>query len=231
LIAIWGLGFPDRPYAIRDIGFERLLDFLQHDSEYGGCAIMLGVPAYFRRLAIDTNPDPYLHDLIRRADVVMPWNPQRYTPHLQNETQRYATNVSDDLAWCAVNGIEYAACVYPGFTWYNLSRLKFGGHHPTNQIPRQKGRFYWGQIEGAAAAGAEMLYVAMFDEVDEGTAIMKVAAQPPVADAPALFVGLEPGVPSDHFLWLTGEAGRLIRGEMASSPDHYLRLDPATRDR
>ena len=230
LVAIWGLGFPDRPYNIRHIGFEKLLDFLKNDPEYGGCSIMLGVPAYFRRLAVDTNPDPYLHDIMRMADVIMPWNPQRYTPLLHNEMQRYETNVLDDISWCDANGLDYAACVYPGFTWYNLSRLKFGGVHPLNQIPRQKGRFYWGLIEAAARGGAEMLYVAMFDEVDEGTAIFKCATHPPTPGSPSRFVGFEEGVPNDHYLWLTGKGGQLIRGEIPSEPELYLKLDPDTRN-
>jgi hypothetical protein len=31
LVTIWGIGFPDRPYNIRNIGLERLLDFLKND--------------------------------------------------------------------------------------------------------------------------------------------------------------------------------------------------------
>ena len=36
-----------------------------------------------------------------------------------------------------------------------------------DDIPRCGGRFFWSQIVAAKRAGAEMLYVAMFDEVDE----------------------------------------------------------------
>lgn len=41
LVAIWGLGFPDRPYDIRQIGVDRLMSFLKDDPQYGGCSIML----------------------------------------------------------------------------------------------------------------------------------------------------------------------------------------------
>ena len=53
-----------------------------------------------------------------------------------------------------------------------------------------------------AGDGATMAYVAMFDEVDEGTAICKCAPQPPAG-----FVGLE-GLPSDHYLRLPASAQR-----------------------
>ena len=51
----------------------------------------------------------------------------------------------------------------------------------------------------------------MFDEMNEGTAILKCTADPPVG--PSKFVDME-GMPSDHYLWLTGQGGRLLRGEI-----------------
>ena len=74
-----------------------------------------------------------------------------------------------------------------------------------DDIPRCGGRFFWSQIVAAKRAGAEMLYVAMFDEVDEGTAIFKCTNDPPTANG-AKFVTYE-GLPSDHYLRLTGLAG------------------------
>ena len=38
-----------------------------------------------------------------------------------------------------------------------------------NSIPRLKGQFLWSQIVANKKAGADMLYIAMFDEVDEAT--------------------------------------------------------------
>ena len=61
-------------------------------------------------------------------------------------------------------------------------------------------------------AGAEMIYVAMFDEVDEGTAIFKCTGDHPVSDI-AKFIDMD-GQPSDHYLWLTGEAARKLRKEI-----------------
>ena len=58
LVVIWGLGFPDRGYNIQNIGIDKVIDFLKHDPDYGGCSVMPGVPTYFRDLNADTNPDP-----------------------------------------------------------------------------------------------------------------------------------------------------------------------------
>ena len=51
----------------------------------------------------------------------------------------------------------------------------------------------------------------MFDEVDEATAIFKCAQNPPSSDD-AKFVGYE-GLPSDFYLKVTGQAGKLLRDE------------------
>ena len=53
----------------------------------------------------------------------------------------------------------------------------------------------------------------MFDEVDEGTAIYKVANVTPVG---RYFVTYE-GLPSDYYLRLTGAATRMIRGDVPLS--------------
>ncbi|MEM1305646.1 MAG: glycoside hydrolase family 71/99-like protein, partial [Planctomycetota bacterium] len=198
LVAIWGLGFPDRPYDIRDIGLQELIDFFKNDPEYGRCSIMLGVPTYFRELRTDCKPDPYLHEIIEQADVVMPWMVQRFTSLLHNELRRYGDHITSDIAWLKSRDVDYAPCVYPGFSWFNLSRQQFGGSHPLDQNPRQRGAFYWGLMSEALESGAEMIYVAMFDEVDEGTAIFKCTNNPPRDQPPSRFLDYE-GLPSDHY--------------------------------
>ncbi|MDR0395032.1 MAG: xylosidase [Tannerella sp.] len=212
LVAIWGVGFPDRPYNIRNIGIERFIDFLQHDPEYGGCSVMLGVPTFWRDLNADCLPDPYLHEIIRKADIVLPWMVQRFTPLLHNDMDRYRDVIIEDIKWCKQNGVSYVPCATPGFSWHNLSRFEFPDDvKPVGSIPRQGGRFYWQQLSTAIRAGAEMIYVAMFDEVNEGTAIFKCSDNPPVSEV-AKFVDMD-GMPSDHYLWLTGEAARMLRRE------------------
>jgi len=61
--------------------------------------------------------------------------------------------------------------------------------------------------------GIRTVFVGMFDEVDEGTAIYKVANDTPVGK---YFVTYE-GMPPDWYLKLTGAATQMIRGEMPLS--------------
>jgi len=56
-----------------------------------------------------------------------------------------------------------------------------------------------------------MIYVAMFDEIDEGTAIFKCATKVPVGKS--TFVPIEEGVKSDHYLKLVGKAAKTLRKE------------------
>ena len=61
-----------------------------------------------------------------------------------------------------------------------------------------------------------MIYVAMFDEIDEGTAIFKCDPNPPVGNSPFLKYYDEQGnsLPSDHYLWITGQGERMLRQEI-----------------
>ena len=85
-----------------------------------------------------------------------------------------------------------------------------------DQIPRRKGRFYWTQWLAMKKTGASMIYVAMFDEVDEATAIFKCTNDVPTIDGG--FVTTE-DLPSDFYLKLTGSAAKLLRGEIPATDE------------
>jgi hypothetical protein len=204
---VWGLGFNDgRRYSL-DEG-RRLVEFLKTDPMFGGCTVILGVPTYWRTLDRDAVADPALLELISRADIVSPWTVGRYAT-LEQAAKHADERLAPDLAWCRERDVEYMPVVFPGFQWF--------ASHPdaaeSKAIPRQHGRFLWEQVVGAKRAGASMLYVAMFDEVDEGTAIFKCTNNPPGKG----FATFE-GDPPDHYLRLVGRAGRLLRGEAVEGP-------------
>lgn len=205
LVALWGVGFNDhRRYTLAECR-QLVVWFKQM-----GCSVMIGVPTYWRELKNDALADPMLHEVVRLADVVSPWTVGRYrTPE---EVRRHEEELlKPDLAWCAKAGVDYLPVVFPGFSWHNMN----GG--PLDQIPRRKGGFLWSQFLSAKRAGAQMVYVAMFDEVDEGTAIFKCDNNVP-ADERSRFVTYE-GLPSDFYLRLTGAGGKLMRGEIPLSED------------
>jgi hypothetical protein len=111
----------------------------------------------------------------------------------------------DDRRECAEHGVLWMPVVYPGFSWDNLTQQPPG----SSEIPRRQGMFLWEQFHRLATMGVGTVYVAMFDEVDEGTAVFKVSSTPPTQ---VHFVGYE-GLPSDWYLRLVGEGARMLRGE------------------
>ncbi|MBI3866446.1 MAG: xylosidase [Planctomycetia bacterium] len=209
LVAVWGIGFNDgRRYTLAECG--RLIDFLKNDPQYGGFSVMIAVPTGWRTLDADSVKDSELDRVIRRADVVSPWTVGRYST-LEGAETHAQRRWKPDLDLCRERGQDYLPVVFPGFSWHNLNP-KF----PLDQIPRQRGKFLWKQFTHAKQAGATMIYVAMFDEMDEGTAIFKCTGEVPVGAN--RFVTWE-GLPSDHYLWLTGRGAALLRGEIPVSPD------------
>jgi hypothetical protein len=206
VVAVWGFGFNDgRKYTLEE-GLD-LVAFLKSPAG-GECTVMLGVPTYWRTLERDAVRDKTLHDLIKKADVVSPWTVGRFGS--ATDAIRYAEKTeTPDIAWCRENGKEYLPVVFPGFSWHNMNAKS-----PTNQIPRKGGEFLWSQFAAAKKAGAKMVYQAMFDEVDEGTAIYKCTNDVPVGAS--TFLTYE-GLPSDHYLKVVGAATRMIRGDIPVS--------------
>jgi hypothetical protein len=212
LVALWGLGFNDRPPSLPE--WKGLVRFFKDK----GCAVMLGVPCYWRTLDRDAIPDAKLHEIIAMADIVSPWAVGRFgTP--QDAAARVEKLLKPDIAWCRERGLDYLPVAFPGFSWHNLQKSR-KQEAKFDQIPRLGGRFLWSQAIAAKEAGAKSVYIAMFDEVDEGTAIFKTSQNPPVG--PVRFLA-EPGLGSDHYLWLAGEIGRMLRGERIPRPDLPVR--------
>jgi hypothetical protein len=231
LLGIWGLGFAGRPITPRDA--EAFFDALtQASMQSGGVTILGGVPSYWRTRERDASSDPGWDHLWRRLGVISPWSVGRFSDDDTADAYRRAVLEPDQKA-ARVLGVDYMPVIFPGFSWANLMRVR---HQPDkalfNQIPRRCGRFYWRQVYNALTAGASMLYGAMFDEVDEGTAMFKVqrnAAESPVEGIPpgTAFVALDADgcqLPSDWYLRLTGAATAALHDGIRPLPDLPLRL-------
>jgi len=203
LLAIWGVGFNDgRKYLISDV--QAMVTKIKGPEK--NVSIMLGVPYGWRTLNRDTENNSLLHTLIKQCDVIMPWAVGRYN---SSSYEINATVLSPDMEWCKTNNITYIPLVFPGFSWGNLKN----DITIYNQIPRDKGDFFWKQVAGAKMSGAKSLYIAMFDEIDEGTAIFKCAKEGNLPlNGTGKFVGIEEDLGSDYYLWLAGKATDWFHG-------------------
>jgi hypothetical protein len=202
LLAIWGFGFTDRPATPSQAA--ELIDFFKnHPDPRYRVTLLGGVPAGWRTLTRDSQEDAAWARVYRSFDVISPWTVGRFRDE-EGVDRFYREQVVPDLTEARAVGIEYLPVVFPGFSWRNMNR-----DAELNQIPRRGGRFFWRQVEQAIGAGATMLYGAMFDEVDEGTAMFKLASTATDAPAGASIVTLDAdgeALPSDWYLQLSREA-------------------------
>ena len=210
LLAIWGLGVHDRiadpPHA------NAILDWFQYEAEEKyRVTLMGGVPTGWRDLSRDSKMHDDWMSVYRRFDVLSPWTVGRM---INERTVDYfrETYIEPDMVECQESGIDYMPVVFPGFSAKNLMGRALNG------IPRNGGTFLWQQMHNAIDAGNRMIYIAMFDELDEGTAIYKVVATqdglPTEGDLLALDADVPSGydaVPNDWYLRLAGRASHHLK--------------------
>ncbi|SRR6266568_4781654 len=201
VLMIWGF-FSDR---FSTNLANQIIDFFKTNATYG--VTLVGGGEWWWRS--DTTPG--WADVFRRFDVYSPWNVGNYSVDGLNNKYASTAYWSDDLSEAANAGMLYLPVIYPGFSWDNLQQEPPG----TSKISRLGGDFLWRQFYDAANLGLDMAYVAMFDEVDEGTAIFKVSNTPPTQ---AYFVTYE-GMPADWYMRLAAEGTKVLTGERPNTPN------------
>ena len=154
VVFIWGMPLPDRDISTGTA--NAVVDFFKNDPKYGNNYVIGGVPGNWRKL------DEPWQEHLKKYDAVLSWMSQSY---------------AEDIADFQKMGLTYYAHVKPGFSWANLKHLPTGD--TTTFMPREGGRYYWNSLSKAAKAGVDRLFVGMFDEYDESTAIMPMSDDPP----------------------------------------------------
>jgi hypothetical protein len=90
----------------------------------------------------------------------------------------------------------------------------------------------WRQAYNAKTAGATFVKIAMFDEVNEGTAIFKAVSLRKDAPEPGYWLTLDADgyrLPSDWYLRIADEISQMFRGQIKSVPDLPLVPDRAAQ--
>lgn len=199
VVGIWGFGFNE---ANKAWPAEVCLDVVNWFKAQG-CYVMGGVPTHWRRGVEDSRPG-YL-EVYRALDMLSPWMVGRIGSVAEADNF-YANVNTPDQAECDAHGIDYQPCVLPG----DLQ----SGH-------RAHGDFMWRQFYNMKRIGVQGIYVSMFDEYNEGNQIAKTAENSSQVPAGSGIRPLdEDGTPcsSDYYLRLTGDGGRLLRGEIPLTP-------------
>jgi fibronectin type 3 domain-containing protein len=196
VVCIWGFGFSDGNHPIDAITCNEVINWFKGQ----GCYLIGGVPTHWRT----ENSDSTTNFLSAYAafNMISPWMVGRIGN--TNDVDNFYNNVNlPDQAYCNANGIDYQPCVLPGDTGQ-----------------RAHGNFMWRQFYNMQRAGCQGIYISMFDEFNEGNQIActaENASMSPIGTSALYFTLDQDGTPcsSDYYLRLTGDAGRMFKGQIA----------------
>jgi hypothetical protein len=226
VVGLWGFGFRDRDMT--PTAAQEMMRALRQESEpYGGLAILGGVPSGWRLNEGDASADPAWSEVYRSFEILSPWSVGRFSDDAGAD-RFLEHNLQPDLQETRRLGIRYMPVVFPGFSWHNLTLAHgHGAPSPVNAVPRRCGRFFWHQIDNLTSLGIDVAFAAMFDEVDEGTALFKTLPTQSASAAGDGFLTLDADgctLPSDWYLRLSGAAARALRAKHLTVAPFPLRL-------
>jgi hypothetical protein len=120
-------------------------------------------------------------------------------------------------AWCDANNVDFHPVVHPGFSWHNLATdySPKPGSDQLNKDPRDKGNFLWYEVNEVVKVSPKSVYIAMFDEMDEGTAMFKLSETKTDTPREREWVTLDIDgykVPSDYYLRVASLTSNVVRG-------------------
>ncbi len=218
VLSIWGQGLQDERHPPREPkrAMETVVWFQSGAPEKYRVTYMGGTPSRWRTLSNDAQKDPGWSEVYAKMDVVQPWTVGRYRDPQSADAWRTGY-IEPDLELAAKNKQLYMPVIFPGFSWANLKK----GDTP-NKVPRLGGRFLWRQAWNARTAGARTLKIAMFDEVNEATAMYKLAAKRSDAPDQGYWLTLDAdgeNLPSDWYLRIAREITRMFHGERKPSEE------------
>ena len=204
---------------------------LANSSNYPEYAVAYPLVKWFKDrgyYVICGTPDNNFHSdttdyakVYAESDMISPWYVGRFGP---NSLGTLTSLVRKDKGWCDDNGKEYLPVIFPGFGWANMMH---NGKY--NEHPRKAGDFLWKEAIRLAITGCKGAYFAMFDEYDEGTAIMKAASDStmiPAGENDYYTTMSADGswISDDFYLRLAGYIGQFLKDVNAG------KLDPTDTD-
>jgi hypothetical protein len=168
VVFIWGLPFADRKFSVETS--NAVVDFFKNDPVYGGNYVIGGIPSQWRRM------DDSWQQHFKKYDGILGWMSKSY---------------EEDVADFKKMKIDYYPHVWPGFSWANLKHIPTGSKD--QYTPREGGKYFEDLISKAVHAGVDRLFVGMFDEYDESTAIMPMSDDsPPTPERPGAMAKFYP---------------------------------------
>lgn len=221
VVSIWGLGMvggggkPQRPELVHKI--------IQWFKTVAHAEVIGGVDPNWRKIT-----EPGWAEVLAELDVVQPWTvgviDNKPAP---DGVEGWRTrNLIPDKKVTDANGQLLMPVMIPG----NAGRRKDGVADDTG-TERRGGQQLWQQVNAVHEAGIDFVKVAMFDEINEGTQLIKTSASAATSPDQETWVNLDADgytLPSDWYLRVMYEAGRVFHGEL--EPSATLPTDPGPLD-
>jgi len=210
VLQIWGFGFTDRPGAPSPV--TQLIGDLKTGNGVPAAFLIGGVPSRWDTLDGDSKSDPAWAGVYAQWDVLSPWTVGAYRTADEATSLIGQSGMAQKVA-AEARGQVFLPVVYPGFSWRNLSGTR-NAVAPLNAIPRDCGRLFDAEVSQVVANGNQSFYVAMFDEVDEATAMMPTLASQDQLPAGVSAVSLDMdgcALPSDFYLGSMARAAARLK--------------------
>lgn len=198
VVCLWGFGFNTRTNST--VNSLAIINWLKKNGYY----VIGGVPTDWRLGINDSYPG--YEQVYQAFNMLSPWTVGRGS--VVNNTYK-TSYLQPDYTYCKAHGIDYQPVIFSGFAWSNWNSNK------VNEIPRNKGALLWQQVYNIKTMGIPSMYVAMFDEYDEGTAILKAADSFFAKPTNQYFLTTSADgtyLSSDFYLRLIGKATRVFKG-------------------
>jgi len=167
VIIMWGLGFENRP--ITPVQASEIIDFFKNGDEkyqvYLGAGVQRGFTSENKKISA-------WREVYKKVDLLKTWRTVQKVHRSEKAMKKMISGVRAEKAWCDKYNIEYMPVIFAGGSW-----------HGKNHFPRNGGQYFWKQFSVVMQhifqpREKKFIYIAMFDEIDEGTATYKTAHRP-----------------------------------------------------
>jgi hypothetical protein len=204
VLLIWGF-FPSRPASQPDY-MNPVIDFLLAPGKYQA-TLVGGVDNSWR-----SKGTPEFQAMLMRMQGLQPWSVGR---RVKDPVTGYAVqNTAEwagDMEKCKANNVLFMPVFNSGTHIAGPPPAPVAGP----AVPRRTGNYLWEQFVAASKTGViNSVFVAMFDEINEGTQIMKIENNPPT-QAPFLTYD---GATNDYYLRLVGQGAKMLKEHIPITP-------------